>query len=193
MFRIAIFASGAGSNAAEIIRFFNGNPEKMAFAKVTLLVCNRPKAGVLQYALEADIPSLLIDKKTAQNPSLLLHDLRKNEIDFIVLAGFLWKIPTELCAAFSNKILNIHPSLLPKYGGKGMYGAHVHAAVLANKEKKSGITIHLVNEQYDEGQIINQISCEVLPDDTVEKLSKRIQTIELATYKEVIFSFLTKL
>ena len=193
MFRIAIFASGAGSNAAEIIRFFNGDPEKMTFAKVTLLVCNRPKAGVLQHALEANIPSLMIDKKTSQNPSLLLQELHKKEIDFIVLAGFLWKIPPEICAAFPNKILNIHPSLLPKYGGKGMYGAHVHAAVLANAEKKSGITIHLVNERYDEGQIIKQVTCDVLADDTIDSLSKRIQAIELATYKEVIFSFLTKL
>ena len=208
MYNIAIFASGTGSNAAEIIRFFNqsnegnesGNIEKNnhtnkenAINKVTLIVTNRQNAGVLQHASSANIPTWVIDKQIWGQPKKVICFLHEKNIDFIVLAGFLWKIAPELCAAYPNKITNIHPSLLPKYGGKGMYGAHVHQAVLDNNETESGVTIHYVNENYDEGNIILQAKCPVFPDDTVDSLSKRIQLLELKHYKTVLFNIFNEI
>ncbi len=202
MYKIAVFASGTGSNAAELIRFFNQKSENEdpqnsiknnSHNRVTLVVSNRPNAGILQHASAENIPAWIVDKPLWNNPEKIVAFLHENEIDFIVLAGFLWKIPLELCKAFPNKITNIHPSLLPKYGGKGMYGTHVHEAVLANREIESGITIHYVNENYDEGNIIQQISCPILPDDTPETLAKRVQVLELANYKTVINTILTNI
>ncbi|MEY4927471.1 MAG: phosphoribosylglycinamide formyltransferase [Bacteroidota bacterium] len=206
MYKIAVFASGTGSNAAELIRFFNEKNEDVksvnntenrsrnnTYSEVTLVVSNRHNAGVLLQASAANIPIWIVDKALWNTPAKVVSFLQKNGIDFIILAGFLWKIPLELCAAFPNKITNIHPSLLPKYGGKGMYGSRVHQAVLEACETESGITIHYVNENYDEGSIIQQIACPVLAADTVESLAKRIQTIELATYKVVINDILTNI
>nr|MCU0323307.1 phosphoribosylglycinamide formyltransferase [Chitinophagaceae bacterium] len=155
MKNIAIFASGAGTNAAKIIEHF----AKSASVKITLIVCNKPDAGVLTIAANHKIPSLLIEKENFFRGDAYLPQLKAGAIDFIVLAGFLWKVPEQLIAAFPNKIINIHPALLPKYGGKGMYGHFVHEAVIAHQEKESGITIHYVNEHFDEGKHIFQATC----------------------------------
>ena len=184
---LAIFASGAGSNARKIIEYF----EKSDRIKVSLLVCNVPGAGVLEIAKEKGIPTLLINKAEFA-ASGYVQSLRNADINFIVLAGFLWKVPSVLVNAFlpgvenSKGIINIHPALLPKYGGKGMYGAHVHEAVIAAGEKQSGITIHWVNENYDEGAIIFQSTCEVEPNDTAATLANKIHALEHAHFAPTI-------
>jgi formyltetrahydrofolate-dependent phosphoribosylglycinamide formyltransferase len=179
---IAIFASGNGTNAQKIIQHFKNSSD----IKVTLVVCNKPDAGVLQIAERENIPSLLIEKEKFFRGNGYVDELKEKKIDLIVLAGFLWKIPENLLAAYPQKIINIHPALLPKYGGKGMYGNSVHEAVLKSKEKESGITIHYVNEHYDEGDIILQVKCAVLDDDTLETLAQRIHALEYANYPVVI-------
>lgn len=171
---IAIFASGAGSNAQKIIAHFAGSRS----VKISLIVCNKPGAGILQIAEKEGIPALLIEKDAFFRGSSLIPELQAASIDLIVLAGFLWKIPPALIKAFPRKIVNIHPALLPAYGGKGMYGRFVHQAVVDNKEKESGITIHYVDELYDHGQIIFQARCPVLPDDTAETLAARVLQLE---------------
>ena len=167
---IAIFASGAGSNARKIIEFFQGSPQ----AAVSLIVCNKPNAGVLQIARDANIPHQLIQSSDLKEPANLIRVLGEHAINFIVLAGFLQKIPSGLIQAFPKAIVNIHPALLPAYGGKGMYGRHVHEAVIRNADKESGISIHWVDEQYDHGQIIFQAKCPVLPTDEPEDLANRL-------------------
>ncbi|HET9057767.1 MAG TPA: formyltransferase family protein, partial [Chitinophagaceae bacterium] len=147
---IAIFASGAGSNAHAIINYFRNS----SVVKVALIVSNKPEAGVLKIAEKENIPSLLIEKERFFRGDAYMNELKEKKIDFIVLAGFLWKVPSMLIKVYPHKIVNIHPALLPKYGGKGMYGSRVHEAVIANKEKESGITIHYVDELYDHGSII---------------------------------------
>lgn len=184
---IAIFASGTGTNARAIIEHFKGHPR----VKVNLIVSNKKDAGVLTIADNNNVPSVLINRQTFFNSSQLLTDLNNHEIDFIVLAGFLWLIPEYLIQAFPNKIINIHPSLLPKYGGKGMYGSKVHQAVIANKESKSGITIHYVNDRFDEGEVIFQVTCEVLPEDTPATLAQKIHRLEHQHFPKVIESLLT--
>jgi formyltetrahydrofolate-dependent phosphoribosylglycinamide formyltransferase len=178
---VAIFASGGGSNAQQIINYFSSSPVKIA-----LIVCNKPGAGVLQVAAKAGIPSLLMEKEQFFNGDNYLQALQKHHIDFIVLAGFLWKIPEALISAYPKKIINIHPALLPKYGGSGMYGRHVHEAVISNKEKQSGITIHYVDELYDHGEIIFQATCAVEENDTVETLARKVQGLEHTHYGRVI-------
>jgi len=168
---IVIFASGTGSNAENIIKYFKNN----SLIQVGLIVCNKSNAGVLSIAQNFNIPFLIVDKPALEQ---LANDWKNEKIDLIVLAGFLWQIPDSLIKAFPNKILNIHPSLLPKYGGKGMYGAKVHEAVISNHEKESGITIHYVNEHYDEGEIILQKSCIVNLNETAESLSAKIHFLE---------------
>ena len=163
---IAIFASGEGTNAESIINHF-----KSTDVKITL-VCNKSNAGVLTKAKLAYI----IDKDFNLNESF----------DLIILAGFLWKIPNHLIKQYPNKIINIHPSLLPKFGGKGMYGMNVHKAVIDAKEVESGITIHYINENYDEGNIIKQYKCHVYPNDTNESLSNKVRVLELENYAKVI-------
>lgn len=180
--RIAIFASGAGSNAQKIIDHFR-NAEKINLA---LIVCNNPDAGVLNIAAKENIPALLTEKEKFFPGDAYIKELKEREIDFIVLAGFLWKIPGSLIKAFPEKIINIHPALLPKYGGKGMYGQHVHEAVIAAGEKESGITVHYVDELYDHGKIIFQAKCPVLPDDTADSLAQRIHLLEHEHYPKVI-------
>lgn len=174
MQRIAIFASGSGSNAQEIMAHF----EKSEVAKVGLVVCNNPKAGVFQKAATFDVPTALIDRASFYASDDFLKVLRDHQIDFIVLAGFLWLVPDYLIAAYPNKIINIHPALLPKFGGKGMYGHHVHKAVVAAQELESGITIHYVNGEYDKGQIIFQAACPIAPSDDPETVAKKVLQLE---------------
>ena len=186
--RIAIFASGAGSNAQNIINHFATSPN----IKIALIVCNKPGAGVLQIAGQAAIPSLLIEKERFFNGDNYLTELAKHKIDFIVLAGFLWKMPVGLVKAYPKKIINIHPALLPKYGGKGMYGSKVHEAVIAAREIESGITIHYVDEMYDHGEIIFQATCEVAENETAASLAQKIHVLEHANYPQVIANLIKK-
>ena len=179
---IAIFASGAGSNARKIIEYFEKRGLRI---KVSLIVCNVPGAGVLEIAEEKGIPSLMINKSEfAANG--YVESLKNAGIDFIVLAGFLWKVPEVLVRAYPKAIINIHPALLPKYGGKGMYGARVHEAVITAGEKESGITIHWVNENYDEGAIIFQAKCSIDASDTPENLANKIHALEHAHFATTI-------
>jgi formyltetrahydrofolate-dependent phosphoribosylglycinamide formyltransferase len=180
--QIAIFASGAGSNAEKIISHLKNH----ASIRVALIVCNKPNAGVLNIAAANQIPTLLIEKERFFRGDAYLPELRSREIGFVVLAGFLWKVPDTLVAAYPDKIINIHPALLPKYGGKGMYGMHVHAAVIAAGEKESGITIHYVNEHFDEGAPIFQATCPIEPGDTPEKLAEKIHVLEHRHFPEVV-------
>jgi phosphoribosylglycinamide formyltransferase-1 len=176
MKQIAIFASGTGSNTKNIIEYLN--KKSNSTVKVALIVSNKPGAGVLDIASGNNIPSIIIDKEKFFRGNAYVDELRDANIDFIVLAGFLWKIPAALIKAFHGKMINIHPALLPKYGGKGMYGRFVHEAVLASKEKESGISIHYVDDVYDNGQIILQATCVVTGDDTPETLEKKVQVLE---------------
>jgi len=179
---IAIFASGAGSNARKIIEYFENKGLRI---KVSLIVCNVPGAGVLDIAEEKGIPSLMINKSDfAANG--YVESLKNAGIDFIVLAGFLWKVPEVLVRAYPKAIINIHPALLPKYGGKGMYGTRVHEAVIASGEKESGITIHWVNEHYDEGAIIFQAKCSIDASDTATSLANKIHALEHAHFAPTI-------
>jgi formyltetrahydrofolate-dependent phosphoribosylglycinamide formyltransferase len=180
--KIAIFASGTGSNAQKIIDHFRRNYD----TRVVLIVTNNPSAGVLQIAKKEGINSLIIDKERFFKNDAFLPVLAEKGIDFIVLAGFLWKIPQKLLKAYPGKIINIHPALLPKYGGKGMYGHHVHDAVLAAGDTESGITIHYVDEQYDHGQVIRQVKCPVLPGDTALTLAARVHLLEHMHFPKVI-------
>ncbi len=173
MKNIVLFASGAGSNVQAIIDYFE--PKKTV--KPVLIVCNKPEAGVLKIAEKHNIPTVLINRESFKSETFI-EQLLASKPDLIVLAGFLWKIPESLVKAFPNKIINIHPALLPKYGGKGMYGAHVHQAVIDNKEKESGITIHYVNENYDEGNTIVQAHCTINNEDTPESLAQKIHQLE---------------
>ena len=187
---VAIFASGAGSNAKKIIEYFKGSPT----IKVSLIVCNVPTAGVLSIAKENGIPTLLINKQEFESTGYV-PSLRNADIDFIVLAGFLWKVPAVLVKAFApgktldqntRGIINIHPALLPNYGGKGMYGARVHEAIIAAGEKESGITIHWVNEHYDQGAIIFQAKCTIDKGDTPTDLANKIHALEHAHFAPTI-------
>lgn len=180
--RIAIFASGAGSNAQKIIEHFRYSKK----ARVTLIVCNKPSAAVLAIAAAEHIPVLLIEKEKFNSGNGYTEELKEKEIDLIVLAGFLWKIPAALIKAFPHRIINIHPALLPGYGGKGMYGLHVHQAVIDNKEKESGISIHYVDEVYDHGQVIFQAKCPLLQQETAESLALRIHKLEHEHYPRII-------
>jgi formyltetrahydrofolate-dependent phosphoribosylglycinamide formyltransferase len=186
--RIAIFASGAGSNAQKIIDHFKNNDH----IKIALVVCNKPGAGVLSIAAKENIPSLLIDKEKFFRGNACVEELKENGIGFIVLAGFLWKLPGQLINAYPGKIINIHPALLPNYGGKGMYGHFVHEAVINAGEKESGITIHYVDGHYDNGDIIFQARCPVLENDSPASLAARIHQLEHEHYPRVIESILNK-
>lgn len=177
MKKIAIFASGAGSNAQKIIDHFRSS----AYAKVHVIGCNNPLAGVVQIAKAENIDVLFIEKAKFKDTGYV-SELRNYGIEFIVLAGFLWKLPEVLIESFPGKIINIHPALLPSYGGKGMYGNAVHNAVINAKEKQSGITIHYVDEKYDHGKIIFQVSCSVSEDDTAESLAQKVHKLEHKYY-----------
>ncbi len=179
---LVIFASGAGTNARQIINYFQASVS----AAVILIVCNNKEAGVIAIAEENNISVLMLEKQRFLIGDAYVPELKKVKTDLIVLAGFLWKIPAVLLNAYPGKIINIHPALLPKYGGKGMYGQRVHEAVLQAKEAQSGITIHFVNESYDEGATIFQVACPVVEGDTAEKLAERILQLEHLYYPIVI-------
>lgn len=181
-FTIAIFASGAGSNAQKIIDNFRSNN----LIKIGLIVCNKEGAGVESIAKKENIPFLLIEKERFFKGDAFVAEFHLHTIDFIVLAGFLWKIPKKLIQAFPNKIINIHPALLPKYGGKGMYGNFVHEAVIAANDKESGITIHYVDELYDHGGIIFQATCSIDKDETAQTLAKKIHILEHLHYPKIV-------
>jgi phosphoribosylglycinamide formyltransferase-1 len=180
--RLALFASGNGTNVQRIADYFNGHPE----VSVRLIVCNKPGAYVLTRAEKLGIPAVVFDRLSFYTPGKVLEALSSSAIDFIVLAGFLWLVPPDILASFPSRIINIHPALLPKYGGKGMYGVKVYEAVIAAGDSESGITIHYVNERYDEGQYIFQASCAVLPGDTPESLAIKIHELEYRHFPKVI-------
>ena len=182
MKKIAIFASGSGSNAENIIQYFAQKPQFC----VKSVFCNVPDAYVLERAKKYRIPSFVFNREEFRNPDKVFRQLQEQEIDFIVLAGFLWLMPSFITAAWPNKIVNIHPALLPAYGGKGMYGHHVHEAVIAAGEKESGITIHYVNDHYDQGAIIFQAKCPVLPTDTPDDLAARVHELEYRYFPQII-------
>lgn len=180
--QIAIFASGAGSNAEKIIVHLKNH----SLIEVALIVSNKPTAGVLSIAAANNIPTLIIEKEVFFRGDAYVPVLKQYGIHFIVLAGFLWKMPSALIAAFPKKIINIHPALLPKYGGRGMYGLKVHEAVIAAGEKESGITIHYVNELYDDGEPVFQATCAVDENDTPETLTQKIHLLEHTHFPEVV-------
>jgi phosphoribosylglycinamide formyltransferase-1 len=179
---LVIFASGTGSNAQRIIDYFRNSE----LAKVVLIACNKPEAGVISIAEKENIPVLMIEKERFFRGDGYVPELKNLETDLVVLAGFLWKIPQTLINAYPRRIINIHPALLPKYGGKGMYGQYVHQSVLNAGEMESGITIHYVDEHYDNGDIIFQTACPVLDNDTPEELAQRIHKLEYMHYPGVI-------
>jgi phosphoribosylglycinamide formyltransferase-1 len=186
---IAILASGAGSNAQKILEYFS---DRMDIA-VRLIISNKKEAGVLNIAKLASIDTFVVTRDTFYSTTDLLIELDKRNIDFIVLAGFLWLIPPYLIQHCPDRIINIHPALLPKYGGKGMYGHFVHEAVHLAKDTHSGITIHFVNEKYDEGSIVFQERCEILPSDQPEDIAKKVQVLEHSYYPTVIDQLVSSL
>lgn len=186
MKRIAIFASGSGSNAQRITEYFEGSQE----AEVSLILTNNPNAGVIARARKLNIPVLVFNKKIFYNTNKIVRLLKDHQTDLVVLAGFMMLIPEEMVKAFPDRIVNIHPALLPKYGGKGMYGHFVHEAVVAAGEKESGITIHYVNENYDEGAIIFQATCEVEPNDTPADVAAKIQKLEHKHFPVIVHQIL---
>jgi phosphoribosylglycinamide formyltransferase-1 len=183
MKKIIIFASGSGSNAENIFHKLNNKLDIQA------IFCNNAKAGVIERAQRLNIPLVLFDKSD-WNSNSVLNKLISYGPDLIVLAGFLWKVPESLVQQFPNKIINIHPSLLPKFGGKGMYGHHVHDAVIAANEPKSGITIHFVNEHYDEGTYIFQAECELNDADNAQTLAQKIHLLEFEHFPTIIENLL---
>lgn len=188
MKNIAIFASGSGTNAENIIQYFENHPK----IRVSLVMTNKQDAGVIQRAERINTTCLVFSKNDLYETGKVTDILNKYEIHFIVLAGFLWLIPTSLIQLYPGKIINIHPALLPSYGGKGMYGHLVHEAVIKNREIESGITIHLVNAEYDKGEILFQSKCEVLPGDTASSLAQRIHQLEYQHYPRVIEQFIER-
>ena len=188
MKKIAIFASGSGSNAENIIQYFAQKPQFC----VKSVFCNVPDAYVLERAKKYRIPAFVFNREEFRSPDKVFRQLQEQEIDFIVLAGFLWLMPSFITAAWPNKIVNIHPALLPAYGGKGMYGHHVHEAVIAAGEKESGITIHYVNDHYDQGAIIFQAKCPVLPTDTPDDLAARVHELEYRYFPQIIAETILK-
>lgn len=189
MTNIAIFASGSGTNAQKIIDNFSTEKEK----NVSLILSNRADAYVLERARKAFIKSVVFDRHDFYSSSVVLERLLSEGIDFIVLAGFLWLIPPDIIEIFKGRIVNIHPALLPLYGGKGMYGDRVHRAVLKSGDRESGITIHHVNGAYDEGDIIFQAKCKVEEDDTIESLAQKVHELEYKYYSGVIARLIEEL
>ncbi len=188
MIFIAVFASGSGSNAENIANHFSENDN----IKVALIVSNKKDAYVHERAKRLGIPSLTFSKAEFDEGSIVLEALREYKIDFIVLAGFLLKVSQPFLDAYPNRIVNIHPALLPNYGGKGMYGDRVHEAVKNSGDLKTGITIHYINENYDEGDIVFQCECEVSPDDSVEDIANKVHALEYEYYSKVIEDIVKK-
>lgn len=187
--RIAIFASGSGSNAQKIMEHFKYHDE----AEVALVLSNHAEAFVLQRADNFEVPTHVFDRQEFYESDEIVRLLNRLKIDLVVLAGFLWLVPDNLLKAYPNQIINIHPSLLPKYGGKGMYGDRVHRAVLENKDEESGISIHFVNENFDEGELIYQGRFKIEPDDTLEIIKFKGQQLEHLHYPKVIENLLKKM
>lgn len=193
MKQLAIFASGSGSNAEQIAAYFAPRND----VSLALILTNNPNAGVIDRARRGfgqglHTPVLLFDRPLFYYTDRITDLLQRQSIDLIVLAGFMWLMPVSLVRAFPGRIVNIHPALLPKFGGKGMYGQHVHEAVVAAGETASGVTVHFVNERYDEGQIIFQASCPVLPTDSPDDLARKIHALEYAHYPRVIDEVLAR-
>ncbi len=184
--KIIVFASGSGSNAENIISYFHSS----STAEVVSVMSNKPSAGVLERAKKLNVTALYFDRDAFYNSNDVLHILEDVDPDLIVLAGFLWLFPTSILEKFPSKVINLHPALLPKFGGKGMYGNNVHQAVLDNKEKETGITIHYVNEKYDDGQIIFQKSFPISSGETITSLAEKIHELEYRHFPEVIETLL---
>lgn len=182
MIKIAVFASGSGSNAQKIVEHFQASSE----IEVGLILANKPDAFVLERAKKLGVKHSTFNRDTFYNTKDVLDELKSNDIDFIVLAGFLWLFPSYIVEQYNNKIVNIHPALLPKFGGKGMYGMKVHEAVVEAKETETGITIHYVNERYDEGNVIFQAKFPVLTTDSAEDVATKIHELEYAHFPRVI-------
>jgi phosphoribosylglycinamide formyltransferase-1 len=189
MKNIAIFASGSGTNAENLIRFFRTSP----IGRVRIVLTNRPGAGVIKRAQSLEVETVVFNRDQFYGSDEVLDLLIERGIDFVVLAGFLWLVPESLLKAFEDKIVNIHPALLPKYGGKGMYGDKVHNAVIEAGDSESGITIHYVNHKYDEGDIIFQARCSLEPGDTPGSLAEKIHDLEYAHFPGVVEALLEKL
>ncbi|MEM6514602.1 MAG: phosphoribosylglycinamide formyltransferase [Bacteroidota bacterium] len=188
MKRIVIFASGNGTNAENLIRYFKSSVE----ISVIMVLSNNPKAKVLERANNEKVSAFSFNRMSFYKTEHVLNLLKASKLDLIVLAGFLWKFPENIINSFPNKIINIHPALLPKYGGKGMYGRYVHEAVVANNENETGITIHYVNENYDEGAIIFQRKCEVSKTDTPNDVAEKIHDLEMEWFPKVVENLLRK-
>ncbi len=182
MKRVVIFASGSGSNAENLIKFFQNSDN----VSVVQILTNNPHAKVLERAKRLKISALSFNRVAFTQTNDVLNILEISNPDLIILAGFLWKFPENILNKFPNKVINVHPALLPKFGGKGMYGMHVHEAVVENKEIETGITIHYVNENYDEGATIFQAKCEVLPTDTAENIAEKIHELEMEHFPKVV-------
>ncbi|MEM5565781.1 phosphoribosylglycinamide formyltransferase [Psychroserpens sp. AS72] len=188
MKRIVIFASGSGTNAENLIKFFHNREN----ASVIQVLTNNPHAKVLDRAKKLKVSALSFNKIALTETDDILNLLITSQPDLIILAGFLWMFPKKILNKFPNKVINIHPALLPKYGGKGMYGMKVHEAIVANKETETGITIHYVNEHYDEGAIIFQSKCAVLDTDSVQDVADKIHKLEMEHFPEVVDKLLNK-
>jgi phosphoribosylglycinamide formyltransferase-1 len=188
MKNIAIFASGSGSNAENIIRYFSTKES----AKVTFVLSNNSQAFVLKRAESLNVKSVFFDRNDFYKSDRIINILSEEKIDFIVLAGFLWLVPDNIINMYAGRIINIHPALLPTYGGKGMYGDAVHKAVIENREKESGITIHFVNSEYDKGDIIFQARCAIEPHDDYASLANKIHSLEYEHFPRVIEEVINK-
>jgi len=189
MRNIAILASGSGTNAENIIKYFSTRNS----ARVTLVLSNRKEAFVLKRAAALNVNTFFFDRNDFYNTGAVLNRLKEEAIDFVVLAGFLWLVPDDILSEYEGRIINIHPALLPSYGGRGMYGDRVHSAVIGNGEKESGISIHYVNNRYDSGDIIFQARCKVEPDDSPESLAARVHALEYIHFPRVIEELVTAL
>lgn len=180
--KIVIFASGKGSNALQLVEYFKDHIS----IEIDSVICNRKDAGVFDLLKPLGIPVFYFDRKQIVQANEVLKHLQDRKADWLILAGFLQKVPPAFCSAYENRILNIHPSLLPKFGGKGMYGDHVHQAVLNASEQQSGISIHFVNEDYDSGDMIKQFTCEVSEEETLESLREKIHALEHKYFPRVV-------
>jgi phosphoribosylglycinamide formyltransferase-1 len=184
MNKLAIFASGSGTNAENIMQYFNGNA--LSKTKVVALLANKSDAYALERARKFNVETLVFDRDTFYNTTKILDYLKSKDVNYIILAGFLWLVPEYLIDAYPDRIINIHPALLPKYGGKGMYGMNVHRAVKAAGERESGITIHYVSSEYDKGDIIFQASCAIDPSDTETDIAAKIHRLEQLHFPRVV-------
>jgi phosphoribosylglycinamide formyltransferase 1 len=186
--RIAIFASGSGTNAEEIMKYFQHNPS----VKVVLLLSNNPEAYALERAKKFNVPSRVFNREQWKSTECVLEWLAEKKVTHVVLAGFLWLVPTSLIKAFPGKIVNIHPALLPKHGGKGMYGMKVHEAVKTSGDTETGISIHVVNEHYDEGELLFQARCPVIDSDTPATIAQKVHQLEYKHFPAVIEQWLKR-